>query len=193
MAAFAIPLIESAVAALGGWLLRAVAVLAGAGVAQMASQQKDDTRARTAAQELTDTDRPCKDCPPRAGFRGRVNHSMTKAARAYQGRVTSWPYDDVTWTWSEEWQWQDKDFDGFVSDACLIQEAKGDYDKFLVMEWAKKSFTGFDPMRRQIEKHGAIAKAHPPTRVRYYFQGRRTLEAMRKTLLQNGVEFVHYP
>ena len=61
------------------------------------------------------------------------------------------------------------------------------------MEWAKRSFQGFDPMRREIEKRGAIAKAHPPTRVRYYFQGRMTLAAMRKTLLRSGVEFVHYP
>ncbi|MDE1956619.1 MAG: hypothetical protein KGJ03_12950 [Betaproteobacteria bacterium] len=193
MAAFAIPLIESAVAALGGWLLRAAAVIAGAGVAQMASTKKDDTRARTSVQELTRGDRPRKDCPPRAGWRAPTKHSMTRAARFYQWRVTGWPYDEVKWKWSEEWQWRGKDFDGFVSDPCLIQEAKGDYDKFLVMEWSKKSFKGFDPMRREIEKRGAIAKAHPPTRVKYYFQGRMTLEAMRKTLLKGGVEFVHYP
>ena len=118
---------------------------------------------------------------------------MTRAARFYQWRVAGWPYDEVKWKWSEEWQWRGKDFDGFVSDPCLIQEAKGDYDKFLVMDWAKRSFQGFRKMRLQIEKHGAIAKAHPPTRVRYYFQGRMTLEAMRDTLLESGVEFVHYP
>ncbi len=108
MAAFAIPLIESAVAALGGWLLRAVAVLAGAGVAQMAGEEKDDTRARTSARDLTRGGRPCKDCPPRAGWRAPTKHSMTRAARFYQWRVTGWPYDEVKWKWSEEWQWRGK-------------------------------------------------------------------------------------
>ena len=189
MAAFAIPLIESAVAALGGWLVRAAAVAAGAGLAQMASTKKDDTRARTSAQELARDDRPCKDCPPRAGFRGPANHSMPRRARMYQGYVTGWPYDDVDWKWSDEWKWDDKWFDAFVSEPCLIQEAKANYDQFLSTDW----FTGFGHMREQIVKHGALAKLNPPTRVRYYFQGAGTLAAMRKLLLRSGVEFEHYP
>jgi hypothetical protein len=48
-------------------------------------------------------------------------------------------------------------------------------------------------MCKQIVKHGALAKANPPTRVRYYFQGAGTLAAMRKVLLRSGVEFEHYP
>ncbi|WP_018915200.1 Tox-REase-5 domain-containing protein [Thiomonas sp. FB-6] len=188
MVAFAIPLIESAVAALGGWLLRAAAVIAGAGVAQMAGKKKDDTRARTSAQELTRDDRTCKDCPPRAGYRGRATHFMNPPPREYQGRVTGWPYS-VEQGWSEEWEWGGTWFDAFVSDPCLIKEAKANYDQFLSTDW----FTGFRPMREQIVKHGALAKLNPPTRVRYYFQGAGTLAAMRKLLLRNGVEFEHYP
>jgi hypothetical protein len=190
MVAFAVPLIESAVAALGGWLVRAAAILAGAAAAQMAGKSDDDTqdRARARAQELALADRPCKDCPPRAGLKQRTNHSMPRTARRYQGRVTGWPYD-VDQGWSDEWIWRRKDFDGFVSQPCLIQEAKADYDQFLSSDW----FTGFEGMERQIVRHGEMAKANPPTRVRYYFQGKGTLDAMRETLLDSGVEFEHYP
>ena len=191
MAAFAIPLIESAVAALGGWRLRAAAVIAGAGVAQMASQERDDTRARTAAQDLTSDDRPCKDCPPRVGFRGRATHFMNPPPRKYQGRVTGWPYS-VEQGWSEEWEWGGTWFDAFVSEPCLIQEAKGNYDQFF-QPWAIGRFKGFREMREEIEGRGAIAKANPPTRVRYYFQGPKTLAAMRETLLNSGVEFEYFP
>jgi hypothetical protein len=191
MAAFAIPLIESAVAALGGWLVRAAAVAAGAGLAQMASTKKDDTRARTSVQELTRDDRPCKDCPPRAGFRGRATHSMTPAPRKYQGRVTGWPYD-VEQGWSEEWQWGGTWFDALVSEPCLIQEAKGNYDQFF-QPWAVGRFKGFEKMMLEIGERGAIAKANPPTRVRYYFQGPKTLEEMRETLLRSQVEFEYFP
>lgn len=192
MAAFAIPLLEAAVAALGGWLLRAAAVLAGAGVAQVAGRAKDDEQARSATQELVADDRPCKDCPPREGFRKRSNGGMPKAARRYQAHVTGWPcgFDP---DWSDEWSWNAKMFDAFVSEPCLIQEAKGNYDQFLTMEWAQRSFKGFRKMREEIKGRGLIAKAHPPTRVRYYFQGPLTLDAMRKTLLKSGVEFVLYP
>jgi hypothetical protein len=191
MAAFAIPLIESAVAALGGWLIRAAAVIAGAGVAQMAGKEKDDTRARTSAQELTRDDRPCKDCPPRAGFRGRATHFMNPPPRRYQGRVTGWPYS-VEQGWSEEWKWDGAWFDAFVSDPCLIQEAKGNYDQFF-QPWTIGKFKGFEKMMLEIEERGAIAKANPPTRVRYYFQGPKTLEEMRETLLRSQVEFEYFP
>ncbi len=192
MAAFAIPLIESAVVALGDWLLRAAAVMAGAGVAQMAGKEKDDSRARTSARELVRADRSCKDCPPTAGFRGRATHYMNPPPREYQGRVTGWPYS-VEQGWSEEWKWDGTWFDALVSDPCLIQEAKGNYDQFLVMEWARKSFAGFEQMEREIAERGRIARANPPMRVRYYFQGPRTLAAMRRTLLESGVEFEHFP
>lgn len=191
MAAFAIPLIESAVAALGGWLLRAVAVLAGAGVAQMAGKEKDDIRARTSAQELARDDRPCKDCPPRAGYRVRATHFMNPPPREYQGRVTGWPYS-VEQGWSEEWKWDGTWFDAFVSDPCLIQEAKGNYDQFF-QPWAVGKFKGFEEMMLEIEERGVIAKANPPTRVRYYFQGPKTLEEMRETLLRSQVEFEYFP
>ena len=191
MVALAIPLIESAVAALGGWLVRAAALVAGAGVAQMASQERDDTRARTSAQELTRDDRPCKDCPPRAGFRGRATHFMNPPPRRYQGRVTGWPYS-VEQGWSEEWKWDGTWFDAFVSDPCLIQEAKGNYDQFF-QPWANNRFKGFRKMEEEIKGRGAIAKANPPTRVRYYFQGPRTLQERRKVSLKSGVEFEFLP
>ena len=191
MAAFAMPLIESAVVALGSWLLRAAAVMAGTGVAQMADKEKDDSRARTATRELVRADRSCKDCPPTAGFRGRATHYMNPPPREYQGRVTGWPYS-VEQGWSEEWQWGGTWFDALVSEPCLIQEAKGNYDQFF-QPWAVGRFKGFEKMMLEIGERGAIAKANPPTRVRYYFQGPKTLEEMRETLLRSQVEFEYFP
>ncbi len=50
----------------------------------------------------------------------------------YQGCVTGRPYGigEGRTGWNEEWLWLGTDWDGFVSEECLLQEAKGNYDMF---------------------------------------------------------------
>ncbi|MBU6439652.1 MAG: hypothetical protein KGS28_05405 [Betaproteobacteria bacterium] len=89
MAALAIPLLEAAVAALGGWLLRAVAVIAGAGAGVVAQMNSPD----------------CFHCSMKVVHRawnwqcwssnsGRSRSEVASASGAAwspQGRVPRWP------------------------------------------------------------------------------------------------------
>ncbi|WP_244134208.1 restriction endonuclease fold toxin 5 domain-containing protein [Burkholderia gladioli] len=119
-------------------------------------------------------------------------HSMNAAPREYQGRVTGRPYS-VAEGWSEEWAWLNIDFDGFVPGQCLLQEAKGNYDQFLEMDWAKNLFFGWDSMTSAIIRQGRVVRAHPPTRLTWYFQGPKTRDLMRRALTLNGIQSVFLP
>ncbi|MEX3956890.1 restriction endonuclease fold toxin 5 domain-containing protein [Trinickia sp. EG282A] len=117
---------------------------------------------------------------------------MTAAAREYQGRITGWPHS-VEEGWSQEWDWQNTDFDGFIPAQCLLQEAKGNYDQFLEMEWAKDRFKGFRTMERAIMRQGLIVRANPPARLMWYFQGPKTRARMLTSLRRWGVQSVVVP
>lgn len=117
---------------------------------------------------------------------------MNAEPREYQGRITGRPYS-VAEGWSEEWSWLDIDFDGFKPAECLLQEAKGNYDQFLEMPWAAKSFSGFDKMESTIIKQGRAVRTYPPTRLMWYFQGPKTRQKMLRVLVQNGVQSVVVP
>jgi len=62
-----------------------------------------------------------------------------------------------------------------------LQEAKGNYDQFLEMPWAAKSFKGFDRMASTIVAQGEVARANPPTRLMWYFQGPKARQKMLRT------------
>jgi hypothetical protein len=91
---------------------------------------------------------------------------MNAAPREYQGRITGRPYS-VEEGWSEEWVWEEIDFDGFQPAECLLQEAKGNYDQFFDMPWAAKSFKGFDQMTSTIEAQGEAVRYHVPIGKKY--------------------------
>jgi hypothetical protein len=131
---------------------------------------KEDSKAAPISQTLPRTGEKCKQCPPEGGAFKRANHSMTAAAREYQGRITGWPYS-VEEAWSQEWNWQGIEFDGFIPAQCMLQEAKGNYDQFLEMQWAIKAFRGFDKMASTIVSQGTVVRENPPTRLTWYFQG----------------------
>lgn len=165
MAGLAVPVIEGAARALGPVLARAgAALLGGAAVGATGSlsgdTKKEDSKAAPAARTLPRTDEKCKKCPPEGGVSKRANHNMTAAAREYQGRITGWPYS-VEEGWSQEWEWQDIDFDGFIPAQCMLQEAKGNYDQFLEMPWAIKAFKGSTKWRSRSSR-----KARPCERIR---------------------------
>lgn len=197
MAGLAIPLIEGAATALGPVLARVgAALLGGAAVAGTASLSgdttKEDSKAAPAARTLPRNEESCKKCPPEGGAFKRANHSMTAAAREYQGRITGWPYS-VQEGWSQEWAWQSIDFDGFVPAQCMLQEAKGNYDQFLEKEWATDSFKGFDAMTDAIARQGRVVRANPPTQLTWYFQGPKTRAKMVRLLGRWGIQSVVAP
>ncbi|WP_308836361.1 restriction endonuclease fold toxin 5 domain-containing protein [Trinickia symbiotica] len=117
---------------------------------------------------------------------------MTKAAREYQGRITGWPYS-VEEGWSQEWEWLDTDFDGFIPAQCMLQEAKGNYDQFAEAEWAKDVFKGFDVMEDTIARHGRLVRQNPPTQLMWYFQGPKTRAKMVRLLGRWGIQSVVVP
>ena len=88
---------EAAVAELGPVLARAGAALLGgaatAGTASLSGDAaKEDSKAAPVARTLPRTSESCKKCPPEeTGRSKRANHSMTPAAREYQGRITGRP------------------------------------------------------------------------------------------------------
>ncbi|WP_080426513.1 Tox-REase-5 domain-containing protein [Burkholderia ubonensis] len=122
-------------------------------------------------------DRPCK-CPPEKGRPGPVNHSMSELSARYQQYVTHFPI-------GEEWIFANKDFDGFVKEQCLLQEAKANYDfffsksgkpNFLFLKGMGKNNTGgarpiapIEGVMKQAKDQSAIVMENPPTKLRWYF------------------------
>ncbi|MGV4658976.1 restriction endonuclease fold toxin 5 domain-containing protein [Burkholderia pseudomallei] len=198
MAGLLAPAVEAAVTELGPVLVRAGAALLGgaatAGTASLSGDtSKDDSKAAPVARTLPRTDESCKKCPPeQTGQAVRRSYAMNAEPREYQGRITGRPYS-VAEGWSEEWSWLDIDFDGFKPAECLLQEAKGNYDQFLEMPWAAKSFKGFDKMASTIVAQGEAVRENPPTRLMWYFQGPKTRQKMLRLLVQNGVQSVVVP
>jgi hypothetical protein len=153
---------------------------------------KEDSKAAPISQTLPRTGEKCKQCPPEGGAFKRANHSMTAAAREYQGRITGWSYS-VEEAWSQEWNWQGIEFDGFIPAQCMLQEAKGNYDQFLEMQWAIKAFRGFDKMASTIVSQGTVVRENPPTRLTWYFQGPKARAKMARLLAQWGIQSVVVP
>ncbi len=194
MASMAVPLIEGAAMEFGPLLMRiGAALLGGAGTASLSGDAADDDiEARASAHAVPRTAERCERCPPESGLAVKRFHSMNAAPREYQGRITGRPYS-VAEGWSEEWAWLNIDFDGFVPGQCLLQEAKGNYDQFLEMDWAKNLFFGWDSMTSAIIRQGRVVRAHPPTRLTWYFQGPKTRDLMRRALTLNGIQSVFLP
>lgn len=192
------PLLEVAVAELGPALLSAGRALLG-GVATGATgsvtgdASKDDSKITPAVRTLPRTGESCKKCPPeQMGLAVRRSHYMNAAPREYQGRITGRPFS-VDDGWSEEWRWEQIDFDGFQPAQCLLQEAKGNYDQFLDMAWTAVSFNGFRDMEAAIIRQGRVVRSRPPARLTWYFQGPKTRELMLDALAQSGIQSVVVP
>ncbi|MCS3391646.1 restriction endonuclease fold toxin 5 domain-containing protein [Burkholderia thailandensis] len=191
------PVIEAAAVELGPILARVgVALLGGATVAGTASLSgdtpKEDSKATPDVRALPRTGESCKKCPPeQTGTPVRRRYRMNRGPREYQGRITGRPYS-VEEGWSEEWNWYNVDFDGFLSDECLLLEAKGDYDQFFSRSTNKpfRWFKGFSKITREIEVRAMVIHANPPTKLKYYFQTPLTMSYFRTTLAENGIPFV---
>ncbi|WCM21302.1 restriction endonuclease fold toxin 5 domain-containing protein [Paraburkholderia bryophila] len=192
------PLLEAAVAEPGPVLLSAGrALLGGAAMGATGSvsgdKSKDESEATPAVRALPRTGESCKKCPPElTGIAVRRSYYMNAAPREYQGRITGRQFN-VEDGWSEEWRWEQIDFDGFRPAQCLLQEAKGNYDQFLEMPWTAVSFKGFRDIEAAIIRQGRIVRSRPPTRLMWYFQGPKTRELMFDVLAQSGIQSVVVP
>ncbi|VWB86186.1 hypothetical protein BLA6860_04087 [Burkholderia lata] len=201
MAAPLIPLV-TAVAAEAGPALAAIgnALLGGAAVAGVASmsgstaKKKEDAQAQS--RTISDSTNSCKKCPPEnTGAKVRNNHGVNWPAYEYQARVTGFAYDTEGCHWSEEWDWLGIDFDGFRPEECLLQEAKGNYDQFLdgSIPGSDEFFKGFPKMMKTVVRRAGPVKMNPPTRLRYYFQGRLTYQKMARALKKLKIESEYFP
>ncbi|MBB5421016.1 restriction endonuclease fold toxin 5 domain-containing protein [Paraburkholderia atlantica] len=147
-------------------------------------------------------ERPCK-CPPeKGGKKVQKNHSMNPEPRRYQARITGFEYGittdakgrETSQGWNMEWEWFATDFDGFQHSQCLLQEAKGNYDQFIMDDGeVLRFFTGLDSMQDQVKTQGAIVRANPPARLMWYFQTPKTRAYMLRILSANGVSSTYQP
>ncbi|PQV51057.1 restriction endonuclease fold toxin 5 of polymorphic toxin system [Paraburkholderia sp. BL21I4N1] len=193
------PLLESAVAEFGPALLSAGRALLG-GVATGAvgsvagDASKDDSKSTPAVRALPQIGESCRKCPPeQTGLAVKRSHYMKPTPREYQGRITGRPFS-VPDGWSEEWAWMNVDFDGFKREACLLQEAKANYDQFLDEDGEPKFFfSGFTGVIKQVTLQAQTVKANPPAKLLWYFMTPGTREYLLPVLERIGVPSVYQP
>ena len=116
---------------------------------------------------------------------------MSDISREYQGRITGRPYS-VAEGWSQEWNWH-VDFDGFKEEACLLQEAKANYDQFLDDDGEPKFWFSFNDTIKQINAQGRTVRANPPAQLMWYFMTPRAREFLLPVMNRVGVPSVYQP
>jgi hypothetical protein len=193
MAGLAVPALEAAFLALLAALgLRAVSETTEA----LKRRQRATSEAGTSAAAQTATQtrtKTCEKCPPDCGLLVSRDWNMSAAAREYQARVTAFVP-------GSEWSFAGIDFDGFASADCMLKEAKSRYDQFLTggedseLE-PKKWFKAFElKMLPQAAKQAAVARAAPPARLTWYFQGSKTYAFMGpKVMLEAPIIALYVP
>lgn len=135
------------------------------------------------AETRSDTKERCR-CPPDKGMLMAVPHSMSPAARDYQARITGFLI-------GMEWVFEGKDFDGFQSRLCLLQEAKADHDQFfkengkLKYDFQEKIFENM--AFKQAAAQSNIVKDNPPASLSWYFQTPLAYKHMRPQLTDLGI------
>jgi len=129
-------------------------------------------------------------CPPDKGMLMAVKHSMSPAARDYQARITGFLI-------GMEWVFEGKDFDGFQSRLCLLQEAKADYDQFFKASGGFKYGFQKDIFQNMVLKQATaqsnIVKDNPPASLSWYFQTPLAYKHMRPQLTELGIATFYIP
>lgn len=179
-------------------VLLALGIGAGASLADDAlrkrkkeAEEAKDARATPIARAETRSDAKerCK-CPPDKGTLMAVPHSMSPAARDYQARITGFLI-------GMEWVFEGRDFDGFQSRLCLLQEAKADYDQFFKSNGEfKYDFQEqiFENMAlKQAAAQSKIVKDNPPASLSWYFQTPLAYKHMCPQLTELGITTFYIP
>lgn len=175
MAALAIPLLEAAAFR----VLTTLGVGLAAGAAGEAARKRERKRqeasdraaSTTVSRSEAKTQEPekCKECPPDRGKPFQRNFPVRKDWVDYQARITGFTNGP---TFIMEWEFNGVKFDGFVSDQCLLQEAKAGYDQFFD-EWGRPErwwAHNIEEMMVDIRRQGFAAIPRPPVRLEWYWQ-----------------------
>ena len=182
MAAVAVPILEAAGAALA-WLARAaVAGLGGVAANEALKKRQESTdkaKAKPIAQtETKATTTTCTKCPPDCGSLVERNWNMSEESREYQARITGFAM-------GTEWNFAGMDFDGFYSGMCMLQEAKARYDQFFRSDGqGYRWYLGFVDMRNQAFAQSQVARAAPPSLLRWSFMTPLTYAYMEPILVR---------
>lgn len=196
MVALAIPLVEGVavrvLAALGVGVVAGAAGDAARDAARKRQEAADKAKstpiARVDAQTKTKT-KKCDKCPPDCGELVPVKHRMSANSSEYQAKITGFPI-------GTEWRFAGRDFDGFKSDLCLLQEAKANYDQFFNKNGGFQYMfqSGiFDEMEEQAAAQAMIVGANRPASLSYYFQTPLAYNHMRPRLLPFGITVLYVP
>ncbi|MYM26935.1 hypothetical protein GTP58_01190 [Duganella sp. CY15W] len=195
MAAILVPVVEAAAVRVLAWL--GVGLVAGAAgeeaLKQARKRQEEADKAKVApiarAESTTKEKEKCKECPPDSGALVPVNHHMSENSREYQAKITGFPP-------GMEWLFAGKDFDGFKSSMCLLQEAKADYDQFF-NEKGKLRYLFqeelFLKMQKQALAQSMIVRSNKPAALTWYFQTPIACNYMRPVLVRMGITVFHTP
>lgn len=195
MAAIPILIVEAAALRILAWL--GVGVVAGVAgeeaLKQARKRQEEADKAKSApiarAESTTTEKEKCKECPPDRGALVPVNHHMSENSREYQARITGFSP-------GMEWLFAGKDFDGFKSSMCLLQEAKAEYDQFFTKEGEFQypfQVDIFVKMAKQAQAQAMIVKGNKPAALTYYFQTPMAYMYMRPRLLAMGISVLQVP
>lgn len=172
MGALAIPVIE----AVGARVLAAlvgVGILGDAGMKEARKRQEQAEKAKTMpisrAGATTKARRKCQDCPADSGRIIRRNFPVRYDWVDYQARIGGMTNGS---NFIDEWEFNGRDFDGFVSADCLLKEAKAGYDRFFD-EWGRpKKWWAYnvDEMIGKILDQSKDAVPRPPIRLEWFWQ-----------------------
>lgn len=190
---------------ISGFEIVAVRVLAALGVGLAAGaageaainaarkRQAEADKAKSAPIARTDATtkekEKCKECPPDHGALMPVNHRMSENSSGYQARITGFPP-------GMEWKFEGKDFDGFKSALCLLQEAKAEYDQFFGKNGKFRypfQETIFLKMAEQAEAQALIVRRSTPASLTYYFQTPLAYAHMKTQLVILGITPLYVP
>lgn len=193
MAAIAIPAIEAAAVRVLAALGVGIAAGAAAEAAREQARRRQEDADRAASGPMARADAPteerekCKECPPDHGTLVSVSYSMPPNSSEYQQRITGFPR-------GMEWRFQGRDFDGFKSDSCLLQEAKANYDQFFDSDGEFRYFFQrriFTRMEDQAREQSKVVRNNPPAALTYYFQTPLAYQYMKRRLMTMGISAIH--
>lgn len=185
-------LAEAALVALRGATVTGGAVAAGAAIKQKVDQASD-AKASPIAKTDAGTKKPCQKCPPDTGAVMKRKVDTSKEWVRYQARIC---LSVLGPDFIEEWKWLTKEFDGFKSAECMLEEAKGDYDQFLDEdgEPVYRFQNGiFLDIVEQARARSIIVNANPPAQLTYYFETPMTYNRVRDLLLRMRIIVLYVP
>ncbi len=124
-------------------------------------------KAKSASRAIPVQNKPDERCPPNRGRLITRRWHMSPVSREYQARVTGF----VPTT---EWEFEDKEFDGFRPPECLLQETKARYDQFFDTKTGlpKEFFVAFGAVEstlNQARAQSMVVRNNPPTKLTWYF------------------------